>query len=207
MARKSTSKAANGRPVLARPGDPLLTADGREIEPTARPGESDDRPTKLNPKTFRPVKKRSIHELPAPINVVNAVSCVFMYTMLGLGEREIIDALKITQAELKQLRNHPAYAECFNAVLGEFINSNSDLLAARIAAYSHTALDTVAGIAQNAKKDEVRLTASRDLLDRAGVTAKNNQDRANSNGLDTLKIVVVKGNDETEVNVSINGGT
>ena len=153
----------------------------------------------LDAESFRPLKKRNIKDLPAEVPMINGVGAVFMYTLLGVSDREIAEALKVTVSEVEQVRAHTAYKECFDIVVAEFISKNSDLLAARIAAYSHSALDTVGNIALNGKKEETKLRASIDLLDRAGVKAKDVEARNLGNKGNELRIVVVEPGADTKL--------
>jgi hypothetical protein len=126
-----------------------------------------------------------------------------MYTMLGVGDREIADALGIDVRRVEDVRAHSAYKECFDTVVDTFINKNSDLLAARIAAYSHSALDVVGHLAMHGQKEETQLRASTDLLDRAGVKAKDNAERNSMNNRSELRIIVVDGKKDVSVDVNL----
>ena len=137
---------------LAKWGDPYVKPDGTIVPPDRLDGGFDKSLPKVDPKEFKPHRKRTVKDLPAPVATLNGVACVFMYTTLGLGDREIADTLKITVKQLKELRGHPAYAECFEAVTAEFININSDMINARIAAYSHDALTEIASIALKGRR-------------------------------------------------------
>lgn len=197
-------KINNAKHQLARAGDPLVLADGMEIGPETD-GQEDDQPTaQLNSRTFKPTKKRTLKELPTKPMMINAIACAFMYTVLGVGDREIALALNITSQELIAVRKHPAYQECFEAVLDQFISVNSSLLQARLAAYGMTAVDNIIDIAATAKKDEVRLSANKDIADRAGISAKTQQ--ANSRvTLNDLHITITKGEQTDDVHVQIGG--
>lgn len=200
---------ANGT-ALARVGDPLITETGAKIDPEGyaggRPIKSEPPAMVLDAVSFRPLKKRTLKELPAEVPLINGVGAIFMYTMLGVGDREIADALKVTVPEVLEVRQHTAYKECFDIVVAEFINKNSDLLAARVAAYSHSALDVVGSIALTGKKEETKLKASIDLLDRAGVKAKDVAERSAQNKANELRIVVVKGDGVSGIDVNLNLG-
>lgn len=195
---------------LARVGDPLITEHGLRVDPE---GYASGRPIKETPpslvleaETFRPAKKRTIKELPAEVSLINGVGAIFMYTMMGVGDREIADALKVTVQQVEEVRRHSAYKECFDVVVNEFINKNSDMLAARIAAYSHSALDTVASIAMNGKKEETKLRASMDLLDRGGVKPKDVTERNQSNKSNDLRIIIVKQDQNTNLQFEMGVG-
>lgn len=190
---------------LARPGDPYVTPGGKIIEPEKTAFDKEQ--MKLTPRSFKPHKRRTVNELPAPVNVMNGVAAVFAYTVMGVGDREICDVLNITSAQMKSLRAHTAYAEFFEIVSNEFINANSDLITARIAAYSHDALSTVAHVAfEDPKaKSETRLKAADSLLDRGGFAAKENILRGAA-GKNDLRIVVVRDDAQVSVDIHSNDG-
>lgn len=191
---------------LARLGDPYVTAGGRVYQPEKNRIDPLEYQPKLNAENFRPQKRRTVNELPAPPNVMNGVGAVFAYTVLGVGDREICDVLKINTKQLKELRAHTAYGEFFDAVANEFISANSDLIVARLAAYSHDALTTVADVAFNPNaKSETRLKAADSLLDRGGFAAKENILRGSA-GKNDLRIVIVEGNSQVGVDIHGNQG-
>ena len=100
---------------LAKAGDPYVKPDGTIVPPDRINGGVDPMP-KMDLKEYKPRRRRNVKDLPAPVPTLNGIACVFMYTTLGLGDREIADTLKINVKQLKELRDHPAYAECFEAV-------------------------------------------------------------------------------------------
>lgn len=196
------------RPTLARPGDPYVCANGVVVPPELprRSAFVDvaDRQT-TEPAEFRALKKRNLKDLPAPVSLINGVSCVFMYTMLGIGDREIADALQITVPQVYEMRRHSAYLECFNSVMAEFINANSEHISARLQAAAQGALTNVFTLAHEAKKEEVKLRANQDILDRSGTTAKSAEMRGQTGIKNELRIVMVKG-DGNQVNIDLNIG-
>jgi hypothetical protein len=174
---------------LAKCGDPFVNPDGTIVPPDRINGGVDMSMPKPKAEEFKPHKKRTLKDLPAPVPTLNGVACVFMYTTLGLGDREIADTLKITVKQLKELRAHPAYAECFEAVTAEFINLNSDMINARIAAYSHDALTQIASIALNGKEERNKLRGSMYLMNAGGYGDKTNV--AASGAKNDLRIVII----------------
>lgn len=186
---------------LARDGDPYVTANGTIVPPDRINGTVDEAMPKLDVEAYKPKRKRTVKDLPAPVGTLNGIACAFMYTMLGLGDREIADTLKISVGQLKQIRSHPAYAECFEAVTGEFININSDMINARIAAYSHDALTQIANIAMNGKEEKNRLRGSTYLMSAGGFGDKNGVG-VNASKND-LRIVII--GKEQDVHVEVGG--
>lgn len=210
MAVRSPKRGAAARKparALARVGDPLVTSQGSVISPDTVESASETRSpgvigASIDPELYRPLKRRTTKELPAEPRVLNAIGVVFMYTILGIGDREIADIMHCTTDEIVSIRKHSAYADYFNGVLGEFINANSDLLTSRIASYAQTAIQTVGTLAQEGKKEETKLRASIDILDRAGVRPKDQEQRQQTIK-NELRIIIVK--NENNVSLELNG--
>lgn len=204
------SKGGAKSTALARVGDPLVTDKGQTIHPegyvNGKPLPKEKPNLVLDATSFRPLKKRNLKELPAEVGTINGVAAVFMYTMLGVGDREIGDALGIDVRRIEDVRAHSAYKECFDVIVDTFINKNSELLAARIAAYSHSALDVVGHLSVHAHKEETKLKASTDILDRAGVKAKDNAERMSQNSRSELRIIVVDGKKDVSLDVNLTQG-
>lgn len=197
------AKAKPKKPLLAKPGDPLVTSDGTALMPHGNPVSDEPVLTKMTARTFKATKRRAIRDLPAPVPVLNGVGAVFLYSIFGVGDREICDALKITMSQLYEVKNHPAYSEFFDTVLSEFINTNSGLLQARLAAYADGAINTLGTLAKDGKTEGTRLKASDSVLDRVGVTSKAQQEKTNTMG-NELRIVIVDGN-HRGVELQLNG--
>jgi hypothetical protein len=161
-------------PVLARVGDPFVAPDGSLIAPEYPedyfPRVRED--TKVNPVTFRGKRRRNINELPAAVNVMTACGAIMLYTMYGIGDREIANALKCSVTDVEEIRAHPAYGEYLELIGTEIISAESDNVTYRLAAYAHGALDTVAHVSRNGKLENNRLRASIDILDRGGFAPK-----------------------------------
>lgn len=187
-------------PQLAQVGDPYVTRDGRIIQPELHDLSVDDTVPSMEPKQFTASKQRSLKELPAPPKTMTGIACVFMFTTLGVQDREICEALKITREELDKIRALPAYADSFDIVMREFINVNSKILEARVSGYAHNALTTVAEVAFTGKDERNRLRASTDLLDRGGVGVKKNDANTVADG-NSLRIVIHKAGETVGVEI------
>lgn len=193
----SLSKRARG---LARDGDPYVTHKGKVIQPDEIRADAPDKIAKH--KVFKANKRRTIKELPALPGMLRGISCVFVYTVMGLSDREIGELLNISVTDVRQVRLTSGYEEVFNIVSAEFISAQSKHLSARIASYAENALTTVADLSQNGEKEETKLRASMDLLDRGGIRPKDVEQRTNQQG-NELRITIVKG----DANVAVNGIT
>jgi hypothetical protein len=128
--------------------------------------------TRVDPVTFRGRYRKNIDELPAAPNIMTAIGAVMLYTMYGVGDREIANALKCTVIDVEEIRAHPAYGDYLELVGAEIISAESDNLTHRLAAYTHGALDTIAHVSRNGKLENNRLRASIDIMDRGGFAPK-----------------------------------
>jgi hypothetical protein len=194
---------------MPKPGDPLVLADGRVVTPDQHseafdPDDKSDLRANVEPHEYRPTTRRSLKDFPSTPSMLNAISVVFAYTLYGLSNIEICNVLNLTAEQLDNIRLHRGYAELFTSIMNEFINANSEMLQSRIAAYSHSAVSRVGYLIDNAKKEEIQLSASKDLLDRAGARP---QDLANQQAatMDGLRISIIKNDRDTTVELRING--
>jgi len=189
-------------PALARPGDPLVTASGQQIKPEKSKKHEKPQP-EITAKNFKSTRQRTLGELPATPQVVNGCAIVIMYSIMGLGDREIAIAAKISHEDVLAVKMHPAYEECFDIIAKEFVSANSALLAARVSAYAHDAVTKIADISMNGKQETNQLRASVHLHESATGT-KGGQQGANSNMRNELRIVIVEG-DRKPVDIEVNG--
>lgn len=190
--------------TLAKPGDPYVTVSGKVLSPISedKKANPEREGTKaINPAAFRGSKRLVISDLGVPTNVLNACALVFFYTVIGISDREIADAVGADVEHVKKVRDLPAYSECFERITGEFVNANSNLLNFRIAAYGHAAVSAIGDIiTDDEAKPETRLRASSDMLDRGGMRPQDTAQRSMSMK-NELRIVIVNGNEQSDINL------
>jgi len=186
-------------PKLAKDGDPYVMTDGRIVQPEEMFPQT--KPQTTDKKVYRPVRKRAIRELAAQPNIMKGVVVVFGFTVLGLTDRDIAEILCITVGQVREIRAHAAYEETFNIISSEFVSAKSAKLNSRIASMADDALETVGEIMRDGKKENNRLRASIDVLDRAGVGQKDPTNRNNIQQ-NELRITITKGDN---ANVEVNG--
>jgi hypothetical protein len=200
---KGSASAKSPALLLARPGDPYITAWGERVLPDMYEGDELGPP---DAKTFKAGTRRVLKELPAPPNVFNGVACVFVYTVLGLSDRDIAEALNVLEEDVEAVRAMEAYEQCFDLISNEFVNVNSESIHGRLAAYGHNMLTNIVQIANKGKNEGNRLKASMDIMDRGGHTRKSVEQRATI-AMNDLKIVMIDGDRQVEVDMSIGGKT
>lgn len=194
------------RASLPRPGDPYVTKDGEVIQPDSLRdiGVEDPRPLDVKPKDFKAQRRQDMENLVGDAHVMNACAAVLGYTFLGISDREIQLALKIRADQLDKIREHEGYSQLFQAAMDELINVNSNSIQARIAGMTHSALTEVFTLAKGAKKEETKLSANKDILDRAGTRVADQAARDQGKPVG-LRVTVVKGDTTVEVS-SVNIG-
>jgi mevalonate kinase len=194
--------------ALPRPGDPLVLPDGsilyeeKRIKTNSIKERSD---LAVKARDFRANTKRDLKAFPANVHMFKAVSVVFSMTAYGISNIEICETLNINNDQLDEIRSHHGYSELFNSVFNEFISANSEMLQSRIAAYSHAAVGKIGQLVTKAKKEEVQLAASKDILDRAGMRPQDltaNQQASQNE----LQIRITKKVDDVIVDITTNLG-
>ena len=208
MARKANGKTNGHQVQLARQGDPLVTVKG-EVIPAEREGDDVSSPSVPLPSTavafkdYQPIVKRVISDLRSPPQAVNVAIVILGYTLLGISDGEVCSATNLTLEEVFKVRASRIYSEAFENIMRELINANSEFIECRVAAYSGMALGQVASIAAAGKRENNRLTASRDILDRAGHRPQDNAARQNS-GMNELHIVITNSKDDVTTEIKLN---
>jgi len=191
------------KPTLARPGDPLVLEDGRLAYPEKMPVHVETEQPELTASDFKPMTQRNIRDLPVEPQAMKGIACVLVFSILGLSEGEIAEAMQVDISAVERAKEHQAYGEAFQMLAAEFINANSELIAARIASYGHAALTSVADVAINGKQEGNKMRAGMYLLDAGGHNKKGNVGGQSEDG---LRIIVSEGDKTVEVSVNGLGG-
>lgn len=192
-------------PALASFSDPYVTATGKVYYPEDSRVDYDANTPALSSRDYKATKKRVLKELPAPVDVLNGVACIFMYSVLGVSDRQIADALKISSADVHSMRNHPAYGQVFEWIVGEFVNVNSAVIQSRLAAMQNDALTGVHRIAKHGKQESNQLRANQDLLDRGGHSRREVGKNGGMMG-DELRIIMLDGDAKVHINIGGRNG-
>lgn len=202
MAKTRKGSTRSPKRVLARPlarvGDPLVLPGGRVIQPTLAGGVEVEK-VDAKPHSYKATKRRNLNEFAAAPGVLNGIACVIVYSLLGIGDREISDALKVKQSDVKEIRKHSVYPEIFDMIQEEFINVNSDRIQSRIAAYGIDAVEETARLMIKGKFETTRLKASQNIVDwgghnKAAMAAK-------SSGMEPLRVTITHGDSTAEVSI------
>lgn len=176
---------------LPPPGDPLVTTDGKMLEPKARV-EPDYTLTVPTARDLVPRKHRSVREMGVDGQTQTVVNAVLVYKLLGVSPNEVAHILGTSPLEIDRIMDLPAFQETFEMMFNEILSVNSSSLQARIGRYAGQAFENLMELA-NAKPIEivkedaegnkykgqqfdvsplVILKANESVLDRSGLSAE-----------------------------------
>ena len=198
---------------LAAPDDPYIKTDGTVLE-AAGTSEATNELLREDRKVLplfskiNTVQKASIEDLPEPdYQQQTVIAAVVGLKLLGLTDVDIVEILDTDLEAVQRIVEMPATQITFEKMYQNLIHANSNSAQGRIASYANTAVDTVVGLMQDVDiRDDVRLKAAQDVLDRSGThpdqffgdgTTSNQSD-------DELRIVILDeetGNEKVRVEV------
>lgn len=113
--------------------------------------------------------KRSLADMPVPAKELNVISVICLYTLIGLSERDIAEALNITADRVARVKMLDAYSTVYEYVTKAIIDEDSEDVAHLFAAHARKAAQSVLQLATDEDTNAaVRLGAAKDILDRAG---------------------------------------
>ena len=198
---------------LAAPDDPYIKTDGTVLE-AAGTSEATNELLREDRKVLplfskiNTVQKASIEDLPEPdYQQQTVIAAVVGLKLLGLADVDIVEILDTDLEAVQRIVEMPATQITFEKMYQNLIHANSNSAQGRIASYANTAVDTVVSLMENVDiRDDVRLKAAQDVLDRSGThpdqffgdgTTGNQSD-------DELRIVILDeetGNEKVRVEV------
>ena|SRR5258708_7436762 len=150
----------------------LILHDGSKVLPSGKVVRPQKQSTIEVPSNSQAQKiivqtRKRVADLPALPKTMNTVSVILSYTLFGLDDIEIAQATGLAVEQIGRIKMLEAYSrmqeEVINTVLRTDTNSVRDL----IAQHSRMAVSKIVEIVENGA-DDLALSASRDLLDRAG---------------------------------------
>ncbi len=194
--------------ALAKPNDPYVTTSGKVL--TKSDGEEVDALAVDNDigagvaRAHVSSARRSLADLPVEPKTQTAVLVVLGYSIIGLSDNEIAQTVGISMQDVRRLKMMDAYQETFDMLFWEFIHANGQSLVAKIAKAAPGALTSVIEIATSGENENAKYKAAADILDRSGLHHEALFGKAAGDGLDSLKIIVKKKeDDQTEVDIKI----
>jgi len=136
-----------------------------------RDSEDDEQPlaeaVEVPPPNLASIPMRRIGDLPDTPRVMNAVNVVIGYSLFGMNDIDICAATKLTQEQLDKLRDGEAYTHMRDVIVRGVLNAEASSVRDLFQQHSRQAtMVVVSSLHQGSRA--TRLSAARDLLDRAG---------------------------------------
>lgn len=165
-------------PELPDNVEPLRLADGRIVYPHgASPPAEVAAPelTPVNEPAFEmpdaplPVveTQRSLDDLPDAPRVINAVCVALGYKLFGLGNEDIAHATGASLATIERIVESAAYEEMHQVIVRGVLDAEASAVRDMFQQYSRDAVGVLVETLKNGRRAD-RVSAARDLLDRAG---------------------------------------
>lgn len=145
--------------------------------------------------------RRTLADLPLPAKQMNVISAVCSYTLMGLSDRDIAEALSMDVDKVGRVKMLDGYMAFYDNVVKSIIDEEAGDVRSMFAANARRAAGNLVELADMAENEGVKLKANQDILDRAGhrpadvVLIKGQLDT-------TLKVVYVE---DEDAGVTIDG--
>lgn len=110
----------------------------------------------------RPLKSYEVETLRPIHKQIIALSAA------GAKNREIADMLDVAEAWVSQILRHPEAQALRNEMVADFVTQLHGDARELISAHTKEAILTVVGLMRSSPKDNIRLLAAKDILDRGG---------------------------------------
>ena len=161
--------------TLAKKDDPYINGAGQTIAPqhlNAPDAFELEEKRKILPifRTLVVTKRTDLENIPEPDGAQQTViSAVVGMRLLGLSDVDIADVMNASLEQIQSIVTLPATQATFERVYQNIIHANSENIQGRIAAHAGSAVDVVVEMmGNNEVRDDVRLKAAQDILDRSG---------------------------------------
>jgi len=154
---------------LPNGAEPLRLADGRIIMPSGRlmrPPPTAATPTAPPDPKPEPVR-RSIDDLPDVPRVVNAACVVVALTLFGLDDDAIAQCTGADVERIGRIRTSDAYECMHEAVVRSVLEGEGRSVRDLFSVHARHAVDAMVEALHEGRRAD-RITAARDILDRAG---------------------------------------
>lgn len=161
--------------TLARKDDPYIDGSGKAIAEAniqAPDAFELEEKRKVLPifRTLVPTKRTDLDDLPEPDgNQQTVISAVIAMRLLGLSDVDIADVMKTSVEQIQSIVKMSATQATFERIYQNIIHANSENIQGRIASHANNAVDVVVSMMNDEEtRDDVRLKAAQDVLDRSG---------------------------------------
>lgn len=188
---------------LTLPDGTLILADGRAVKPieAASNVATIAKEVKSGREAVKVLEKmhRKLGDLPDEPMKMNPIAAIITYSAIGLDNQDIATALGASAQQVATIKESDAYkqlAEMFDQTVFDDERRNAKHIIAKAA---NRAASTMVSLIDSDRED-IALTASRDVLKTAGITTEEESSRR----VGGLRIVITRnGEQESEVKVEM----
>jgi len=157
---------------LAEPNEPLILANGMKINPSngfVIDNEADFVEVPTNKEAIRKITEvnRTISDLPDIPKNMNTISIILTYTLFGLSEMNIGIATGLTSEQIANIKMSDAYAKFNDEIVTNLVTQEASNVRNIFSEHSHKAAMKIVNLVSS-DNTGIALSASKDLLDRAG---------------------------------------
>lgn len=140
--------------------------------------------------------RRRIADLPLPPKEMTSIGIILFYSTIGLDDNEISSITGLTTDQIGRIRVNDTYVNIQNEFIDRIVENDIDEVRGLFINSSRKAAKKVENLMDSAKTDSIKLSAAKDILDRAGHRpADIVEHRLKMEGGLTIKVIKV---DETD---------
>jgi hypothetical protein len=197
---------------LANPGDPYVMGARKIVFNEHDPGNGTDIETYVERRVIPafhkviPSKTRNIDDLPeADAKQQAGYAAVVALRLMGVQPADIAEMLETNVSAVEEIMQRPAVQNTFEQLFQGVINAHASTVQGKIASFADSAVDAVVELMANQEtRQDVRLKAAQDILDRSGTGPDQFFMRGNEHHTqnDELRITVF-GEDEQKKQVEV----
>lgn len=153
---------------LAQGNEPLRLADGSVVYPGGRiAGDTPVDAEGIGGVVSKVRVSRKISDLPDTPRVMNAIAVIMGYTLFGLDDESIAEAVKLKPDQVIRIKKSDPYTQMYDAVVRSVMDAETDVVREFISRNAKNAASVMVE-ALGAGNRADRMAAARDILDRSG---------------------------------------
>ena len=153
---------------LAQGNEPLRLANGSVVYPGGRiAGNTTSDAEGIGGLTSKVRVSRKISDLPDTPRIMNAIAVVMGYTLFGLDDESIAEAVKLKPDQVDRIKKSDPYSQMYDAVVRSVMDAETDVVREFISRNAKAAASVMVE-AMGAGNRADRMAAARDILDRSG---------------------------------------
>lgn len=184
--------------------EPLVLADGTKIDCDSgkvikdRPARFVSIPNPSDAQRLVARTRKSVAELPLPPEKLSGVALVAFYTLYGLNDRDISIAVegRLSVEQIENIRKLEAYSDFIQSAKDTLLHTETTIVREIFEQHAPKAAEKIVELAES-DNDVMALTASKDILDRAGHRPADIVEHRHKME-DSLNIVITRRDEATE---------